>query len=138
MLSIIFVVLKYTPLLASISLKLNVSSRLVTFIIWLIACLVAIQGLYSYFATRELRHDFNSGQLSEVSGCIYAYTVTESKSRSESFSVSDVTFSYIQAGPQITFFQNNNFKDNFIKDGRCVTITYVPTQRNNIVKIVEL
>ena len=135
---VLLIVLLRTSFLQVISKKLRVAKNVVAGAVGCFYLLLISSTTYSTMNVGKINERFKIGALPVVEGCIDSIKVTKGNSREESFNVANVNFTYNDYGTAKHFFRNETPSDQFITEGRCVSIIYVKDKINYIVKIVEL
>ncbi|MDK1286852.1 hypothetical protein [Pseudoalteromonas umbrosa] len=137
---LLFLVLKF-PVVSQVAADITKIERVSLVRGFVGICLLAILSeIFNYSDKVEVSNIIESKEFKQVQGCISNYEKQTPKHGTliESFSIDDVefTFSNHDVGP---YFHGKLHKDNFIKNGQCVSIDYVlHGRKNKILKIVQL
>ncbi|MCG7563070.1 MULTISPECIES: hypothetical protein [Pseudoalteromonas] len=94
--------------------------------------------LTAYREVAGYRDLVEDGSFTVLEGCIENLRVIDAKSRGESFTLKNVTFSYSDAATSPLFFANRQFEDGVVREGRCVKVFYIGEGRNNKIFKIQL
>ena len=136
----LFLFFKFPSVLSVVTEILKVNPKKFLFTVSGLSVCIFIVVLGQFFRDNELHSILESKRYLSVSGCISSYQVQVPKpgSRIESFSVNDILFKY-ESYDATPYFKNANYRDDFIKNDRCVEIHYLTqNEKNRILRVIEL
>lgn len=103
-----------------------------------LALIFLLASINQLFDKNSLLSKIAKKEFKTVSGCISNYETKVGNSRAESFKVANVIFKYNNVATSDWYFANRNNRDQFIVNGRCLTIHFIPEGLNNhIIKIIR-
>ena len=137
MLLLMMIVLKY-PVFSEVASEVTKIKRITLVRVFAgLMILGVVAFVFSYIKRVELQDIIENAMYSNVEGCLTNYKVKKPKQGTvvESFNVGDVYFEFSNYDDPL-YFNGKEHLDNFLKDGRCVSIDYVKKGRiNKIIKI---
>jgi hypothetical protein len=137
---ILFLLIKY-PVFSEVAGELfQIKAKNIVRVFIAISIFGFTAELINFIKHQSIKEAMGSELVEEIEGCIRDYSLDQPKqgSRIESFTVGSVFFEFENFTSE-PFFYNQNFQDNFIKNGQCVRLTYLKKEEiNRIVKIIQL
>jgi hypothetical protein len=137
---VLFLLFKFPEISTHISGILKTSRSKILWGFSSISCVVVFRSIFSYFEIAHLQAFINEKKYEVAVGCVenYSVEVSPTKYKTERFVVENTQFE-LSNFTKSMYFTGEDHSDNFIRNGRCLEISYIQNgYENNIFKIVQL